>query len=187
MASPKQAFPAKGWKFSWPESPDNWEKALEATFGTVPAKGWIAVRGNSTETQRPRLQGFVSFTKKVRKTSLKLHSGMDFAVATGGLKENVRQFSGKHSVAKGCCCLASARAPTKKRLETDQGLIFDISGAKPRCKKESQEGRATDAKHEEKEAPIHWVWKPLQMTLTRFGLRLKAMLDAPPTTTTTRC
>ena len=150
MSVSRQPFPAKCWRFSWSECPANWEGPLRSHFGKVPTKGWIATRAQCEKTQRPCLQGYVSFAKKVRKTSLKHCSGIDFTVAAGGLKENVRQLAVKGFVAQGCCSSAASTNSQKPRIsEQCQSAQVELSASTP-------------ASTQTEPPKLHWALAPLQ-------------------------
>ena len=160
MSFSQRVSPAKCFTFSWADAPPGWEPLLEESFGAVPAKGWIAAPSQPCpHTQKSCLQGFVSFTKKVRKTALKMPSGMTLEISPAATKHATKRFSGKHSVAKGCCLqdalLDAAELPANSLPSSVCPKIVLRAW---------QEEIVAILTKEPDDRVIHWIWEPLGCT-----------------------
>ena len=160
MSFSQRVSPAKCFTFSWADAPPGWEPLLEESFGAVPAKGWIAAPSQPCpQTQKSCLQGFVSFTKKVRKTALKMPSGMILEISPAATKDVTKSFSGKHSIAKGCCLQDAL--PDSAELPAN-GLPPSVC---PNIVLRPWQEEIVGILHKDPDdRVIHWIWEPLGCT-----------------------
>jgi len=155
----QRASPARSWTFSWAGAPQDWEPLVEASFGNTSVKGWIASPTSDSQSQGDCLKGFVTFAKKVRKSSLKIPNGMVLKVAKNGARNAIKELSDKRAIAKGCCL-------QEKEPEND---ACSSSGLPPSvCPNITlrpwQEDIVTILRKEPDDRIIHWVWEPLGCT-----------------------